>query len=95
MIHDTHHDLTYQDKQTLQKREGGQKKLVLDYFKAHPNTLLTAEDVQQATGIKYLNSARRCCTDLTAEGIIQKTDYRKMGQAGIEIKCYIYKTLLF
>lgn len=78
------------------EKSASQNKLAEELFKAHPNTLLTAEQVHDTLHAlgkldKFktpLTSIRRALNTLKDEGVLSKTEERKKGKYGHKISYY-------
>lgn len=75
--------LTGEDLRKARVKAGGQKEKILQFFQDHPRTSFTPAQVHLHFGQQMvLNSVRRCITDLTTEGLLEKTEERRQGLYG-------------
>jgi hypothetical protein len=65
-------------------RNGSQNRIILDFFKAHPNMLFTPFEVQRYTGLirTPITSVRRSITTLADLGHLVKTNTMREGEYG-------------
>lgn len=69
-----------------------QEDAVLEYFRKHPDLLLTPEDIQRRVlSPAPLTSARRAITNLTKEGALLKTTAQRKGKYGKPVYCWRLK----
>ena len=78
-------------------RTGSQNKLILDFFRAHPNYNFTPWDVQRYTGSYRglintpITSIRCSLTTLTDLGHLVKTDIKRPGIYNADCFCWRLK----
>lgn len=59
-----------------------QRKCILDLFDKNKDKELTPFEVLKLTNYNCINSIRRAMTNLTKEGVLIKTDTKKLGDFG-------------
>lgn len=64
----------------------GQERVIMRFFKKHPDSRFTPPEVQEATGLKCpLTSVRRAITTLTRKGKLKKCVLkRRKGKFGLK-----------
>lgn len=72
------------------EKANAQQRLVLDFFSERKGMLFTPSQVYKALHIPEtpLTSIRRAITDLTNEGLLHKTDSKRMGDYGRPECCW-------
>lgn len=72
------------------QRSSTQEDTVLACYKMYAEPL-TAYEVFRLTGMGCINSTRRAITNLYKQGLLVKTDIKRMGGFGVENYCYRIK----
>lgn len=73
----------------------GQDEMILDYFKAHPSSLCTPDEVLESlfTSQTPITSIRRSINTLTKALFLTKTGDMRMGRYGKLTHCWKLRTL--
>ena len=66
-----------------------QKDIIYRVFQANPSLPLTPFEIEAAVGRNWpITSIRRAITDLTSEGLLEKTDIKRLGKYGKNTFCW-------
>ena len=82
-------DETGTDLQNSRANSDNQKDIIYRVFRSNPTLPLTPFEILSATGQNWpITSIRRAITDLTSEGLLEKTSIKRMGPYGKRTFCW-------
>lgn len=88
----THFDTTHEPRVQLEeyrRKCGEQQRLVLDWFRRHPDELATPFEIRDRVMPRVpITSVRRAITNLTTIGLLEKTDTQRAGKYGRRNYCW-------